>query len=90
MLSGAGGWIDKDDELRRFVGGFGFAQADGFDALIVQLKILRQIVANTFCASVGEQAKLVAIALFVRAGDDTETKLIFLEILSEIMDGMGH
>ena len=78
MLSGAAGRVDKDDELGRFVGGFAFARADGLDALIVQLIILRQIVANNFCASCGEQAQLVAIALFVRAGNHTETKLIFL------------
>jgi hypothetical protein len=65
-----------------------FAQADGFDALIVQPIILRQIVANNFCASFGEQAQLVAIALFVRAGNHTENKLIFLEILPDPIEGL--
>jgi hypothetical protein len=88
VLSGAGGRVDKDDELGRSVGGFGFAQADGFDALIVQPIILRQIVATNFCASFGEQAQLVAIALFVRAGNHTENKLIFLEILSDLIEGL--
>jgi len=88
VLSGAAGRVDKGDELGRFVGSLGFAQADGFDALIVQLIILRQIVANNSCASFGEQAQLVAVPLFVRAGNHTETKLIFLEILSDLIEGL--
>jgi hypothetical protein len=80
--------VDKDDELGRFAGGFGFAQADGFGAFIVQLIILRRIVANNFCASFGEQVQLVAVALFVRAGNHTQNKLIFLEILSGLIEGL--
>src|SRR5207302_6157369 len=85
MLSGASGWVDENDKLGRFVAGFGFAQADSLDALIVQLEILGQVIANNLCASFSEQAQFVGIALFVRAGDHAERKLIFLKIFSDLI-----
>ena len=79
------GRIDKDEELGRFGDLLGFAKSDGFHAFVVQLKILRQVVANNFCASFGEHAKLVGIALCLRRGNDGETKRILFEKLPSIV-----
>src|SRR6266481_6565655 len=77
--------IDKNNQLGRFFRGFGFAESDDFDAFIVQLEILCQVLANHFCASLGQQTQLVAIALVARTGNDAEAKLIFFEVLSSIV-----
>jgi hypothetical protein len=74
--------IDKNDNFGGFGSFFGFAEADGFDTLVVQPEILGKIVADDFRAGFGEQANLIGIALRFRRSDNGEPKRILFEIFS--------